>query len=118
MRRDLLGYQDKDTPVLCDWTTNYNSKAIDGFAETYYNTPPVWCIYMIGLNVSYMNQRGGLDVYIREAQMKSKMLWDVLEGSNGYYVIKMEPAYRSRINVVFRIRDPVNGVPELEKKLE
>ena len=46
------------------------------------------------------------------------MLWDVLDGSNGYYVIKMEKAYRSRVNCIFRIKCPVNGMPDLEKKLQ
>lgn len=100
------------------WTTNYNSKASEGACPGYYNTPPCWPIYVTGLNVSYMNQRGGLDVYRRESQIKSSMLWDTLESSNGYYVIKMEKAYRSRVNCVFRIRCPVKGEPELEKKLQ
>lgn len=73
---------------------------------------------MIGLNVQYMLERGGLDVYRAETAMKAKMLWDVIEGSNGYFVNLTDKAYRSRVNCIFRIGCPVNGMPALEKKLK
>ena len=55
VRKDLLGKQDPDTPYLNDWTLNYYAKGSEGFAPGYFNTPPVWPIYVTGLNVSYMN---------------------------------------------------------------
>lgn len=61
IREDLLGKQAKDTPILCDWDTFEKSP------DTYYNTPAVWPMYVTGLNVSYMNQMGGLDYYIQLA---------------------------------------------------
>ena len=65
------------------------------------------------MNVSYMNQRGGLPIYDREADIKSKMLYEILDKSGDYYVNRTEKAYRSRINVNFRIE----GNRALEKKL-
>jgi len=118
VKKSLLGHADPDVPILNDWTTNENSRVADGCAPGYYNTPPVWPIYVTGLNVSYMNQRGGVETYLRESATKSKMLWDILDFSGGYYNIKVEKAYRSRINCVFRIGCPVRGMPDLEKKLQ
>lgn len=48
-RKDLLGKAEKDVPILNDWTT------FEASPGTYYNTPPVWCIYVTALNVAYMN---------------------------------------------------------------
>ena len=125
VRRDLLGHQEPDCPVLSDWTQNElnrgpqgHSQPTGGFLPGYYNTPPTYSIYVLGLNTAYMNQRGGVDTYIREAKAKSAMLWDLCDHSDGYYCIKMAPAWRSRMNCVFRIGDPVKGTPALEKKLQ
>jgi phosphoserine aminotransferase len=50
VKRSLLGKADPDVPVMCDWEKN--EKYLNG----YYNTPPCWAIYVMALNVSYMNQ--------------------------------------------------------------
>lgn len=107
VKKSLLGRADKDVPIMCDWDTFEKS------AGTYYNTPPCWTIYVTGMNVSYMNQKGGLAVYDREAQIKSDMLYHLLDNSGGYYVNRTQKEFRSRINVNFRIE----GDRALEKKL-
>lgn len=117
VRKDLFGNTEPGTADVMDWTANINSGPHLGNAPYYINTPPVWAIYVTGLNASYMNQRGGLDLYIKEANLKAKMVHDMIEKSNGYYVNPIDPANRSRINIYFRIGDAVNGNPELEKKL-
>ena len=63
-----------------------------------------------------MNQRGGLDVYVREAKIRSQMLWDMLDSSNSYYVIKIEKAYRSCLNVVFRIENTTISTLKSQKR--
>ncbi len=109
VKRSLLGKADPDVPVMCDWEKN--EKYLNG----YYNTPPCWAIYVMALNVSYMNQQGGLENYDRLAEAKSKMLFAVIDGSNGYYVNKTDKRFRSRMNVIMRI---AGSNSELEKKLQ
>lgn len=82
---------------MCDWGLFEKSPG------SYFNTPPVWAIYVTALNISYMNQQGGLVKYDRDAEQKSKMLYSLIDGSNGYYVNKTQKSMRSRINVNFRI---------------
>ena len=106
-RKSLLGKAEKDVPILNDWLTFENSPG------TYYNTPPVWCIYVTALNISYMNQMGGIDYYERMAITKSRMLYELIDKSNGYYVNRTDPKFRSRMNVNFRIE----GDRTLEKKM-
>lgn len=105
--KKVLGKADADVPIMCDWTTFEKSPG------SYYNTPPCWCIYVTGLNASFMNQRGGLSVYDREADIKSQMLYSLIDKSGNYYVNRTATAFRSRINVNFRIE----GNRALEKKL-
>lgn len=107
VNKSLLGKAEKDVPILNDWATFEKSPG------TYYNTPPVWCIYLTALNVSYMNQMGGIEYYERMAEVKSKMLYDLLDKSDGYYVNRTDHKFRSKMNVNFRIE----GDRSLEKKL-
>jgi phosphoserine aminotransferase len=62
VREDLFGHADKDVPILCDWALHEKSP------DTYYNTPAIFPMYVTGLNVSYMNQMGGLEYYTQLAQ--------------------------------------------------
>lgn len=95
----LFGHADKDVPILCDWKLHEESP------DTYYNTPAVFPMYVTGLNVSYMNQMGGLEYYDQICQERSTMLWNMIDSSNGYYKSKIiDKAYRSRVNVIFRIQ--------------
>jgi len=110
VREDLLGHAEKDVPVLCDWTLHEKSP------DTYYNTPAVFPMYVTGINVSYMNQMGGLEYYTNLSTQKSQMLWDCVDQSGGYFKSKItDKAYRSRVNVIFRI---AGGNKELEAKFE
>lgn len=97
VREDLIGKESKDTPVLANWDLFEKSP------DTYYNTPAVFPMYVTGLNVSYMNQNGGLEYYIMLSNQKAKMLYDFIDSTNGYYSIKVKPEWRSRINCIFRI---------------
>jgi phosphoserine aminotransferase len=107
VRNDLFGHADKDVPILSDWVTFENSP------DKTYNTPAVWPLYVTGINVSFMNQMGGLDYYIQLANQRGAVLWDFINGSNGYYKSKITDVnYQSRINVIFRIQ---GGNTEMEK---
>ena len=39
------------------------------------------------------------------AKNKTQALYDYIDNSNGYYISKVNPKYRSRLNVPFRIMD-------------
>lgn len=107
IREDMFGHADPDCPTLCDWTVFENSP------DTYYNTPCIFSMYVTGLNVSYMNQMGGLELYTKLAEERSRLLWSFIDSSNGYYKSKLESKdFRSRINCIFRIQ---GGNTDLEK---
>ena len=49
----------------------------------------------------------------KRSAIKSKLIYGCIDQSNGFYRSPVEPSVRSRVNVVFRIKD---GVQELEEK--
>jgi len=107
IREDLFGHAEPDCPILCDWTLHENSP------DTYYNTPAIFPMYVTGLNMSYMNEMGGLSHYENLAKIRSKLLWNFVDSSNGFYKSKItDKAYRSRVNVIVRIQ---GGDKDLEE---
>ena len=96
-RNDLIPGHRSDTPLLCDWETF--SKA----SNTFQNTPSCWTIYMCGLNLAYMIEQGGIPAFQAKAVEKSTLLYNYIDGSEGYYVNNVQARYRSRINIPFRI---------------
>lgn len=97
IREDLIGHHMASTPVICDWQTF--SKA----PNTYHNTPVCWSIYVCGLNIAHM-KKNGLEYYQKMAEKKSKLLYDYIDNSDGYYSNPVDVKYRSRLNIPFRVK--------------
>jgi len=51
----------------------------------------------------------------RRAVQRSSMVYEVIDNSNGFYVNHVNPKYRSRLTVVFRVGG-ASGDESLEKK--
>ena len=96
VREDLIGSELPGTPTMCSWKTF--SKA----TGQHQNTPCTWAIYVAGLNISHM-LNFGLDKLEADAAKRSNTLYDYIENSGGYYSNPVDPAYRSRMNVPFRV---------------
>jgi phosphoserine aminotransferase len=57
----------------------------------------------MGLNLAHMN-KNGLQYYIDLAEKRSSLLYNYIDGSEGYYSNAVDPRYRSRTNIPFRIK--------------
>lgn len=97
VREDLIGHQRPDTPVMFDW------KVFRDATNQYHNTPATWPIYVCGLNIAHM-KKNGIQYYAEQAKKKSSMLYDYIDSTEGYYTNNVDPNYRSRMNVVFRVK--------------
>lgn len=97
VRNDLIKGHRSDTPLGCDWELQSKSQ------NMFFNTPSTWPIYMCGLNVAHMIKQGGIPVMQALAKERSELLYGYLDASDGYYINNVNPRYRSRINVPFRI---------------
>lgn len=80
--------------------------------DSMWNTPPTFAIYLMGLVLKWLiKDIGGLAKMHELNQQKAKMLYDVVDASNGFYQGHAQPEDRSLMNVTFRLPSP-----ELEKK--
>jgi phosphoserine aminotransferase len=76
-----------------------------------WNTPPCFSIYLMGLVLKWLQRDiGGLAKMHELNKQKAKMLYDVVDASNGFYQGHAQPEDRSTMNVTFRLKSP-----ELEK---
>lgn len=69
------------------------------------HTPPMFPIYLMGKVLRRMKAAGGVRALEKEAQEKSGLLYRIIDESGGFYSNPVDPAARSHMNVVFRLRD-------------
>jgi len=106
VHQDKLGKEMPICPTFFSW------KAFAD-ADSMYNTPPCYSIYLMGLYLQYTKEKGGIQFWDEMATKKSGMLYDAVDGSSGFYTCPIDKACRSRVNVPFQIQ---GGNDELEKK--
>jgi len=102
VRDDLLGH----ALEICPSAFNYKIVADN---KSMYNTPPTWGIYMAGLTFQWLLQQteGGLTGVAAIEQRniaKANLLYGFIDASS-FYVNKIDPSCRSRMNVPFFLRD-------------
>lgn len=103
IRDDLLGNARPTTPVMM----NYQVQAD---ADSLYNTPPCWCIYICKLVLEWIKALGGLEAMEKRNQEKAKLLYDFLDNSKLFHGTVV-PEDRSLMNVPF-----VTGNADLDAK--
>jgi phosphoserine aminotransferase len=81
--------------------------------ESMLNTPPTWNWYMLGLNAKWMLAEGGVAEFARRSAEKAKLLYDVIDGSGGYYRNEVAAAARSRMNIPYFLHDEALDKPFL-----
>lgn len=59
-----------------------------------------------------MKTSGGIEVKEKLSKIKSDILYNLIDDSDGFYLNEVHPMCRSRVNVTFRIK----GGAELEEK--
>ncbi|XP_039217036.1 phosphoserine aminotransferase [Crotalus tigris] len=108
LREDLLGYALKECPIVLDYKVQVENSSL-------YNTPPCYSIYITGLVLEWIKNNGGVTAMDKLSQIKSQMVYDIIEKSNGFYACPVEKKSRSRMNVPFRIGS-IKGDEALEKE--
>ena len=99
IREDVL----PGTPTMLRYKTHAD-------ADSLYNTPPCWGIYVCGLVFKWLKAMGGLEEMQRRNQRKAKLLYDFLDSSAVFKgTVRRED--RSLMNVPF-----VTGDEALDKK--
>ena len=94
VKEDLAGKELPYTPLMLGYKTMIDK-------DSMYNTPPCWCIYMLGLTLDWLESQGGVEGMERIKHGKAQMLYDVLDDSK-LFTCAAKPGSRSDMNVTFR----------------
>jgi len=86
----------KICPTYCSWKTCADNASM-------YNTPACFTIYVMGEYLKYTKKVGGIAHWDELADKKSRMIYDIADGSDGFYTAPVDKACRSRMNVPFTI---------------
>jgi phosphoserine aminotransferase len=78
----------------------YRSHADKG---SLYNTPPVFAVYMMEKVLRWMEAEGGIPEMERRAAQRAALVYEAVDGSDGFYSSPVEARSRSHMNVVFRL---------------
>ncbi len=98
VREDLTGRALACTPKILDYKVMADSSSL-------MNTPPVWCIYMLDLTLSWIEEQGGVAEMERRKRERSALVYDVLDDSR-LYTPRADKNSRSDMNVTFRTSGP------------
>merc|ERR1719498_791520 len=96
----------KICPTYCSWKTTADN-------DSMYNTPACYTIYAMGEYLKYTKKVGGISHWEELSAKKSSMIYDVIDGSDGFYGCPVNKDCRSRMNIPFVIK---GGDEALEKK--
>ena len=94
IREDLAGRELPFTPLMLSYKTMIDK-------DSMYNTPPCWCIYILGLVLDWLEEQGGIPGMEAVKHGKAQMLYDVLDGSR-LFTCAAQKGSRSDMNVTFR----------------
>ena len=95
--KSLAGREMPITPLMLSYKTMIEK-------DSMYNTPPCWCIYMLGLTLDWLQEQGGVAGMEQIKHEKAKMIYDILDSSK-LYKPHARVDSRSEMNITFRTGD-------------
>lgn len=97
VREDLLGHALPVTPSAFNYKTQAD-------ADSMYNTPPTYAIYIMGLVLQHVKAQGGMEAMEAHNAAKAHILYDFLDGSS-FFRNPVAKEDRSLMNVPFWLKD-------------
>ncbi len=104
VREDLLSRVPENTPTMLKWKTHAEKDSL-------YNTCPCFAIYTCELVLEHLKKLGGIAAVEKTNRKKAKIIYDVIDKSNGFYRGVAQKDSRSLMNITFNL-----PTPELEEK--
>ena len=90
----LAGHELPYTPEIMSYATLIKT-------DSMLNTPPCWCIYMLGLTLDWLKEQGGVAAMEELRRERAGIIYDVLDNSR-LYIPHAQRNSRSEMNVTFR----------------
>lgn len=98
IRKDLM--EDISTSL-----PNMNRYDVIAEADSLFNTPPVFAIYVMKLVLEWLKDLGGLKKIDEINKKKAEFIYEVIDESNGFYKGHAIEQDRSLMNIPFRLKD-------------
>ena len=98
IRKDLLAQCRDGLPAYLRYSAHASHNSL-------YNTPPVFAVFMVMLQLEWVLEQGGLAAIQNRNQAKAEKLYRCIDQSSGFYRNFVEKSVRSTMNVPFWLRD-------------
>ena len=99
IRKELAGRERAETPLMLSYQRMIEK-------DSMFNTPPCWCIYILGLVLQWLETQGGVKGMEQIKRERAARLYDYLDNSALFHP-NAAPGSRSDMNVTFRTGDDV-----------
>lgn len=96
LKKSLLATARTDIPEFLQYQTFVKK-------DSTFNTPPVFCIYSLNRMLHWIKNMGGLPAIEERNKVKARLIYDVIDKSDGFYKGHAEKEARSRMNVTFNL---------------
>jgi phosphoserine aminotransferase len=104
VREDLINRVPENAPTMLKYKTHVEKDSL-------YNTCPCFSIYFCELVLEHLKALGGVPAMEKQNRKKAKLVYDIIDKSNGFYKGVAKPDSRSLMNITFNL-----ATPELEAK--
>jgi len=95
-RKDLIASGRKDIPKILRYSTHAEANSL-------YNTPPTFAIYLARNVLAWIKAEGGLVGMERRNREKGELLYGAIDRMKDFYRCPVERESRSYMNIVFRL---------------
>lgn len=86
------------TPIAFDYPTVVKNNSA-------YNTIPIFTLHIMDLVFQHLKEKGGIAQQEQENEIKSKTLYEALDSYPDFYNLPVDPNVRSKMNVVFTLKN-------------
>lgn len=97
-RKDLIEGGRTDIPAILRYKTHAD-------ADSLYNTPPTFAIYLVRNVLQWIEKNGGLEGMEKRNREKGEILYGAMDRLGDFYRCPVDKGSRSLMNVVFRLPD-------------
>ncbi len=96
IREDLLNVGAERVPTMLRYDVHADTNSL-------YNTPPTFAIYMLNQVLTWASEEGGIVEIENRNKRKAKMIYQVIDESDGFYRGHAESDSRSNMNITFTL---------------
>ncbi len=92
--KSLAGHERPETPLMLSYQRMIEK-------DSMFNTPPCWCIYILGLVLDWLKEQGGVHGMEQIKHERAARVYEYLDNSSLFHA-NAKPGSRSDMNVTFR----------------